>query len=103
MSHGKDILWKGLLEWVCDDLLRFVFPNADKIFDLQRKFGFLDKELAEMYPEANKKTDVRFVDKLVQVYRRNGGEEWILIHIEVRDYTKPNDRPLFGERLFRYF
>jgi hypothetical protein len=66
MRHNKDILWKGLLEWVFDDLLRFVFPDADERFDMQRGFAFLDKELAEMYPEPEKETDVRFVDKLVK-------------------------------------
>ncbi|MBN9384795.1 MAG: hypothetical protein J0H74_28835 [Chitinophagaceae bacterium] len=51
MRHNKDILWKGLLEMVLDDLLRFVFPNADQVFDLQREFGFLDRELAEIFPQ----------------------------------------------------
>ena len=103
MRQNKDILWKWLLEWVVDDLLRFVFADADLVFDLERSFGFLDKELAEMYPEPDKKTDVRFVDKLVKVYRKDGGEEWVLIHIEVQDNTKAEDRPLFPERMFRYF
>jgi hypothetical protein len=103
MRHNKDILWKGLLEWVFDDLLRFVYPNADEVFDMQKGFGFLDKELAEMYPEPEKKTDVRAVDKLVKVFRKGGGEEWILTHIEVQDYTKRKERPFFPERMFRYF
>jgi predicted transposase YdaD len=103
MRHNKDTLWKGLLEWVFDDLLRFVFPNADKEFDMQRGFGFLDKELAEMYPEPQKQTDVRIVDKLVKVFRKDGQEEWVLVHIEVQGETKKEDRPLFSERMFRYF
>ena len=82
MRHDKDILWKGLLEWVFDDLLRFVFPEADKVFDMQKGFGFLDKELAELYPEPEKESDTRVVDKLVKVFRKDGGEEWVLIHIE---------------------
>jgi len=103
MVHNRDILWKGLLEMVLEDLLRFVFHDADQVFNMQREFGFLDKELAEMYPEPEKKTDVRFVDKLVKVFRKDGGEEWILIHLEVQDKTKAKDRPLFPERMFRYF
>jgi predicted transposase YdaD len=93
----------GLLECVCDDLLRFVFPEADQVFDMQKEFRFLDKELAEMYPEPEKKTDTRYVDKLVKVYRRDGREEWVLIHLEVQADTKAKDRPLFPERMFRYF
>jgi hypothetical protein len=83
MRHNKDILWKGLLEIVFDDLLRFVFPDADQVFDLQRAFVFLDKELAEMYPEPEKESDVRVVDKLVKVFRRDGAEEWLLVHVEI--------------------
>ena len=103
MRHNKDILWKGLLELVFDDLLRFVFPNADHVFDLQREFTFLDKELAEMYPEPEKGSDVRVVDKLVKVFRKDGAEEWLLVHIEIQDKTKARDRDLFPERMFRYF
>src|SRR5579871_1751395 len=103
MRHNKDILWKGLLEWVFDDMLRFLFADADKIFNLQRPFGFLDKELAELYPEPEKRADIRFVDKLVKVFRKDGEEEWVLIHIEVQDATKAADREDFPERMFRYF
>lgn len=103
MRHNKDILWKGLLEWVFDDLLRFIFPNADEVFDMEKGFSFLDKELAEMYPEPEKESDVRVVDKLVKVFRKDGEEEWVLVHLEVQAKTDAKDRPLFPERMFRYF
>jgi hypothetical protein len=103
MRHDKDILWKGLLEWVFDDLLRFVFPNADMLFNMEKGFAFLDKELAELYPEPEKASDTRVVDKLVKVFRKDGGEEWVLIHIEAQGETKCEERPLFSERMFRYF
>src|SRR5579871_1604486 len=103
MGHSKDILWKGLLEWVFDDLLRFIFPDADAVFDMEKGFDFMDKELAELTPELERSIDVRFVDKLVKAYRRDGKEEWVLVHIEVQDKTRPKDRPLFPERMFRYF
>jgi hypothetical protein len=88
---------------VFDDLLRFVFPNADTLFDMEKGFGFLDKELAELYPEPEKKSDTRVVDKLVRVFRKGGAEEWVLIHIEAQGETKSEDRPFFSERMFRYF
>jgi len=103
MQHNKDILWKGVLQWVLDDLLRFVFPNADQVFDFQKRFAYLDKELAELNAGPGKKTDVRSVDNLVKVFRKDGGEEWILVHVEVQDITKAKDRPLFPERMFRYY
>jgi len=45
----NDYLWKGVLEEVFDDFLRFVHPNADEIFDFKR-VTFLDKELELLFP-----------------------------------------------------
>src|ERR1700742_2676055 len=101
--HNKDILWKGVLQWVLDDLLRFVFPNADEVFDLKKEFVHLDKELAGLDPGPGKKADVRSVDNLIKIFKKDGGEEWILIHVEVQDATKAKDRPFFPERMFRYY
>ena len=95
----NDILWKGMLEGVFDDLLRFVFPNADRVFDMKRGFEFLDKELAEMYPEPDRRSDTKFVDKLVKVFQRNGSEEWVLCHVEVQG---ANDKE-FAKRMFKYY
>ena len=103
MRHDDDVLWKGITEEVCDDLLRFIFPGVDQVLDLERGFSFLDKELAEMYPEPEKPSSTRFADKLVKVFTRDGQEEWILIHIEVQGETKAVDRPLFPARMFRYY
>jgi hypothetical protein len=71
MRRKNDQLWKGILEEVFDDLLRFVFPEADRIFDMKRKFEYLDKELSELAPEPDMKSNTRFVDKLVKVYRQD--------------------------------
>jgi hypothetical protein len=99
MRRTNDILWKGMLEEVFDDLLRFLFPKADRIFNLDRGFEFLDKELAEMYPQPEKRSDTRFVDKLVKVYTRDGSEEWILAHVEVQG----RHDPFFAKRMFKYY
>src|SRR3979411_2858784 len=99
MRRKNDILWKGMMEEIFDDLLCFIFPKAHEIIDMDHGFDFLDKELGEMYPEPNKASDTRFVDKLVKVHLLNGQEKWILIHIEVQGYPDP----LFPERMFRYF
>ncbi|TDX02343.1 RpnC/YadD family protein [Dinghuibacter silviterrae] len=95
----NDILWKGMLERVFDDLLRFVFPHADRVFDLGRGFDFLDKELGAMNPMPGRKSDTRFVDKLVKVFLRDGSEEWILCHVEVQG---TNDKD-FAKRMFTYY
>lgn len=92
-----------VLEEVFDDLLRFIFPDADQVYDLERGFEFMDKELAEMYPEPGKGSATRFADKLVKVFRRDGEEDCILCHIEIQGDTKKKGRPLFAERMVRYF
>ena len=98
--RGKyDILWKGMLERVFDDFLRFVFPDADRRFDMGKGFTYLDKELAELLPHPEEASDTKFVDKLVKVYTRNGKEKYVLVHVEVQgSYDKT-----FTERMFRYF
>jgi predicted transposase YdaD len=103
MGHNRDILWKGLLEWVFDDLLRFLFPEADQVFDLQAPLSFMDKELARLCPEPGGEHTVRFVDKLVKVELKKKPGGSALFHLEVQGRTKAKDRPFFGERMFHYF
>lgn len=92
-----DTLWKAILEDVFDDFLWFFYPNADEIFDLHRGFEFLDKELDDLFPPLETEK-VRYVDKLVKVWLKDGTEEWILIHIEVQGYPQQE----FTERMFTY-
>lgn len=99
MKRPNDILWKGMVEQVFEDLLRFVFPDVDAEFDLQRGVEFLDKELGEMYPEPYKATSTRVVDKLIKVYRRDGQERWMLIHVEVQGDSGKD----FARRMFTYY
>ena len=94
-------MWKVVMEEVFDDLLRFCFPDAAIAYDLDRGFEFMDKELAELYPEPEKDSDTRFADKLVKVYHRDGAEEWVLLHVEIQGDTAA--RLQFSERMFRYF
>ena len=99
MRGSYDILWKGILEELFDDFLRFLFPNARELFDLGKKFEFMDKELSEIHPEGEKTPDTRFLDKLVKVHRRDGREEWVLVHVEVQGYYDPE----FAKRMFAYY
>ena len=99
MRRNYDILWKGLLDEVFDDFLRFVFPAVEEDLDLERGFLFLDKELGQMFPEPQKKSATRHVDKLVKVYKKNGEERWLLVHVEIQD---KKDAAL-PQRMFQYF
>jgi predicted transposase YdaD len=92
-----DTLWKSILEDVFEDFLRFFYPDADDIFDFEKGFDFLDKELEELFPQTEEK-NVRYVDKLVRVWLKNGREEWILIHVEVQG----NGDKTFAKRMYIY-
>ena len=100
-QRKSDILWKVIMEEVFPDLLRFIYPDADDEYNMERGFEFLDKELAELNPQPDKEKDSRFADKLVKVYHRDGVEEWVLLHVEVQGDTQ--DRDAFAERMYTYF
>src|SRR3978361_1790391 len=93
-----DTLWKGILENVFDDFLRFFFDDADTLFDMEKGFQFLDKELEQLFPEEEGESP-KFVDKLVKVFTKAGKEEWLLVHIEVQGYDDKD----FARRMFTYF
>jgi hypothetical protein len=95
----NDILWKSILEDIFDDFLRFFFPNADGLFDLERGFEYLDKELEQLFPPEDNTYAPRYVDKLVKVYCRSGMEAWLLVHIEVQGYRDES----FADRMFTYY
>src|ERR1700722_14276246 len=100
-QRKSDILWKVIMEELFPDLLRFIYPDADEVYNMERGFEFLDKELAELNPQPDEEKDSRFADKLVKVYHRNGVEEWVLLHVEVQGDTQ--DRDAFAERMYTYF
>ena len=99
MRPKYDILWKGLMEELMGDLLLFVDPGIGKELDLERGFEFLDKELAQMFPEPGKPSNTRVVDKLVKIFLRDGSERWMLLHVEVQG----NNEKDFARRMFEYF
>jgi len=93
-----DTLWKGIIEDMPAHFLRFFFPDAENIFDCERGFEFLDKELEQLFPTDNP-NHPRFVDKLIKAFTNAGSEEWILIHIEVQGYQDDT----FSRRMYTYF
>lgn len=97
IQTSRDALLKGAVEDFCEEFLYFFFPNHVHLFDLEKGFEFLDKELIEIRPKS--KGNQRYADKLVKVFMRDGSEEWILIHIEMQGY----DDPEFRERMFIYY
>ena len=73
MKHN-DLLWKAALEDLFDDFLRFFYPEADQLFNLEKDFEYLDKELDQLFPPEHDKYAPRYVDKLVRVFTKQGTE-----------------------------
>ena len=51
MRKKNDILLKSAFEEAFPDLLRFFFKEADTLFDIDKGFEFMDKELSELDDE----------------------------------------------------
>ena len=67
--HKKsDELLKAIFEENFPDFLRFMYPQADAIFDLERSLTFMDKELLEIIPDRERMQGRRIADLLVKVY-----------------------------------
>ena len=99
MRRKDDILWKGVLEDIFDDFLRFFNPDAEKLLDIDRGFEFLDKELEQVFPPENDEYSPKVIDKLVKVFTRSGQEKWVLVHVEVQGQYQQD----FARRMFTYF
>lgn len=99
-NRVDDQLWKSILEQTFAHFLEFFFENAAVIFDLSKPFDYLDKEFESLFPPEPNGKGVRFVDKLVKVYLKDGGEQFVLCHIEVQSSRSKGD---LAERMFRYY
>lgn len=95
-ASDNDSPWKDVLERFFPACLAFFFPDAHTGIDWTRGYEFLDKELQKLVPDA--KQGRRLVDKLVKVWRNDGAEIWVLIHIEVQG--QPEDE--FAQRMYVY-
>jgi len=92
-------LLKGAFEEWFVEFLRFIYPNADELFDFTRGLTFMDKELLAIIPERERKKGKRIADLLVKVYLKDGTERWILLHTEIEGGNQED----FASRLFQYW
>lgn len=81
-ADDYDSPWKGALENAFPEFVAFHFPDAHRQIDWARGHTFLDKELQQISHDAP--AGRRHVDKLARVYRHDGSEDWVCIHIEVQ-------------------
>ncbi|WP_251669639.1 MULTISPECIES: hypothetical protein [unclassified Sporosarcina] len=93
----QDGLWKKVIGELFEDFLLFFAPDLYEQVEFTKKPDFLQQELFQEV--ADRKKGRRSADQLVKVYLIEGGEQWILIHIEVQGVNEED----FSKRMFQYF
>jgi hypothetical protein len=91
-----DSPWKEALDTYFELFMAFFNPQAHREIDWARGYEMLDKELQQVEREAE--LGRRVVDKLAKVWRLNGQEEWVLIHVEVQSQEETE----FARRMYVY-
>ncbi len=98
-SHSRDDFdspWKEALQAYLPSFLGFFFADIHTDVDWTRGYESLDKEFQQIVRRA--KVGKCLADKLFKIWLKDGGERWLLIHIEIQgDYEKE-----FPERMFDY-
>ncbi len=95
-STEYDAAWKATLETFLQPCLSLAFPRLADQIDWSAPPRFLDTELQEIVRDSE--GGPMRVDKLVEVRRRDGPNEVLLIHVEVQ--AQRDDELPF--RMFRY-
>jgi hypothetical protein len=95
-TDDYDSPWKEIFEQYFREFIEFFFPEAHSDIDWEKGYVFLDKELQQITRDAA--SGRKYVDKLVQVWLKNGKEEWALIHTDVQAQRETD----FDERMYMY-
>jgi hypothetical protein len=96
-----DSPWKEILDLFFGAFLAFFFPQAHADIDWAHGYETLDKELQQVVGSAEQGR--RYVDKLVKVWRKNGEERWLLVHVEVQVWREggiPKRMFVYNYRIF---
>jgi len=96
-----DSPWKDVLDAYFADFMALFLPEAHTGIDWSRGWESLDQELSQITPDAD--TGKRLVDKLLKVWRNDGAEQWVYVHVEVqsqRDTELPERMFVYHYRLF---
>jgi hypothetical protein len=91
-----DSPWKEMLDGYFPACMAFFFPEAHADIDWSRSYESLDTELQQIVRDAALGT--RLADKLMQVWRRDGVEQIVLVHTEIQG-TRETD---FAKRIYVY-
>jgi len=94
--RDQDSPWKETLHHFLQAVLAFFFPGLHDAIDWEKGYESLDKEFQQIVADA--KAGRGLADKLFKVWRRDGRELWLLVHVEVQGRVERR----FGRRMFRY-
>jgi len=96
VADDYDSPWKDMLEGYFPAFMAFFFPAVHADIDWSRGYENLDTELTQIVRDAA--LGRRLADKLVQVWRRDGIEQIVLIHVEIQGEYDPE----FAKRMYVY-
>ncbi len=92
-----DGFWKEGLGLFFQSFLVLCFPGVAALIDWSQPVEYLDTEMRRALRGLSRRRRNQ-VDRLVKVHLLDGGEQWILIHVEVQSQWVQD----FPERIFRY-
>ena len=95
-SEDLDGPWKEALEHFLEWFLALCFPEVHSGINWSRGYQSLDKEFQQIVRDARVRK--RLADKLFKVWRKDGTEAWLLIHVEVQGRREKD----FPERMYVY-
>ena len=93
-----DSQWKMAITEFSKPFMELCFPNIANEIDWGRDWESLDKEL--LPDKADDEVGRRDADLLFRVYRNNGEDRWVLIHVEVQSQRQVTE--VFLERVWVY-
>ena len=94
--NNSDSAWKDVLDAYLKQCVDYCFPLLSQLIDWNKPLLSLDKELQAITKSSASKKSL--LDKLFQVHLKEGGKQWILLHVEVQgEYDET-----FAQRMFTY-
>ena len=88
--------WKSILEKYFQEFMVFFFPEIHDDINWAQGHDFMDQELQQIVRDAD--LSKRYVDKLVKVWKLNGSERLVFVHIEIQSQEDSD----FSSRMFVY-
>lgn len=91
-----DSPWKIILNVYFEQFMAYCWPEKHAEVDWKKGYKMLDKELNKIARNAS--IGNRLADKLIELYRKDGQETYVLLHLEIQGSSDAK----FEERMFIY-